>query len=123
VDTNGQRFFEAELHRLKGELLVLQATARGRVGTTPTGSTRVGEVEHMVLSEAAACFRRARAVAGDQQARWLELRAVTNVSRLLQQQDRRDEARQLLEETYRWFPEGLDLRDLQEARALLAELS
>ena len=123
VDTNGQRFFEAELHRLKGELLVLQATGRGSVGTTPTGSARVGEVEHAVLSEAATCFRRARAVACDQQARWLELRAVQNVSRLLQQQDKRDEARQLLGETYRWFPEGLDLRDLQEARALLAELS
>jgi predicted ATPase len=83
----------------------------------------VGEIEPAGLSEAATCFRRARAVAGDQQARWLELRAVTNVSRLLQQQDKRDEARQLLGETYRWFTEGLDLLDLQEARALLAELS
>jgi predicted ATPase len=123
VDSNGQRFFEAELHRLKGELLVLQATGRGSAGTTTTGSARVGEVEPAVLREAETCFRRARAVAGAQQARWLELRAVTNLSRLLQQQDKRDEARQLLGEAYRWFTEGVDLADLQEARALLEELS
>jgi len=123
VDSNGQRFFEAELHRLKGELLVLQATGRGSAGTTATGSARVGEVEPAVLREAETCFRRARAVAGAQQARWLELRAVTNLSRLLQQQDKRDEARQLLGEAYRWFTEGVDLADLQEARALLEELS
>jgi predicted ATPase len=112
VDTTGQRFFSAELYRLKGELLVRQATGR-----------RVGEVEPAVLSAAATCFRQARGVAGEQQARWLELRAVTNLSRVALQQHQRAEARQVLEATARWFTEGEDLVDLQAARALLAEVS
>ena len=62
-------------------------------------------------------------MAGAQQARWLELRAVTNLSRVALQQHQRAEARQVLEATARWFTEGEDLVDLQAARALLAEVS
>jgi hypothetical protein len=53
----------------------------------------------------------------------LELRAVTNLSRVALQQHQRAEARQVLEATARWFTEGEDLVDLQAARALLAEVS
>jgi len=57
------------------------------------------------------------------QAKSLELRAVTGLSRLLTQQGKRGEARRILEETYGWFPEGFDTADLKQAEALLQELS
>jgi predicted ATPase len=58
-----------------------------------------------------------------QQAKALELRAVTSLSRLWQKQDKKEEARQILAEIYGWFTEGFDTKDLQEAKALLEELS
>jgi len=57
------------------------------------------------------------------QAKSLELRAVMSLSRLWQQQGKKDEAHSLLAEIYGWFTEGFDTRDLQEAKALLQELS
>ena len=102
VDDSGEGVFEAELHRLKGELLLLR------------GATE-GEVE--------ACFREAIAVARRQQAKSLELRATTSLSRLLLRQGRSAEARQLLTEIYGWFVEGFDTPDLIEARGLLEALS
>jgi len=54
--------------------------------------------------------------------KFLELRAVTSLSHLWQQQDKKDEARQLLADIYGWFTEGFDTEDLQEAKALLEEL-
>jgi adenylate cyclase len=73
-------------------------------------------------SEAEACFHKAIVLARRQQAKSLELRAVTSLSRLWQQQGKKDEARQLLAEIYGWFTEGFDTKDLQEAKALLEEL-
>jgi predicted ATPase len=58
-----------------------------------------------------------------QQAKALKLRAATSLSRLCQQQGQREEARQLLAAVYSWFTGGLDRADLQEAQALLEELS
>jgi TOMM system kinase/cyclase fusion protein len=101
--TSGVRWWEAELHRLKGELLLQRSSA-------PPG-------------EAESCFHQALAVARAQQAKSLELRAATSLSRLWQQQGKRDEAHQLLAPIYGWFTEGFDTADLQEAKALLETLS
>jgi predicted ATPase len=100
--TSGVRWWEAELHRLRGELLLQGSSA-------PQG-------------EAEFCFHQALAVARDQQAKSLELRATMSLSCLWQQQGKRDEARQLLAPIYGWFTEGFDTADLQEAKALLEEL-
>ena len=74
-------------------------------------------------SEAEACFRHAIDLACDQNAKSLELRAVTSLSRLLHRQGKTDEARQTLAEIYGWFSEGFDTADVKEAKAILEELS
>jgi predicted ATPase len=102
VDKSGERFWEAELYRLKGELLLV---------LSPDNK-----------AEAETCFRQALATTRHQQAKSLELRVAMSLSRLWQHQGKRDEARQLLEEVYGWFTEGFDTADLQEAKALLEEL-
>jgi len=102
---SGERALEAELYRLKGELLVHAE----------------GGVQHAAVT-AEACFHQALAVARRQQAKSFELRAALSLSRLWQQQGKRDAARALLAEVYGWFTEGFDTADLQEARALLNAL-
>jgi predicted ATPase len=84
--------------------------------TVESGKSKVKE------QKAEACFLRAIAVARKQQAKSLELRATINIARLWQQQGKKKQARKLLAETYGWFTEGFDTKDLQEARALLEEL-
>jgi predicted ATPase len=101
-DTTGGRYYEAELHRLHGELLLRQA-----VPDAP---------------QAEACFQQALAVARCQQAKSWELRAAMSLSRLWQCQGKRQEARQLLAPIYGWFTEGFDTADLQDAKALLDAL-
>ncbi len=93
----------AELHRLKGELLLLQ---------NASGAT---EVE--------SCFREAIEIARRQQAKSWELRATMSLARLLAKQGRRDEARAMLAEIYNWFTEGFDTADLKDAKALRDELA
>jgi adenylate cyclase len=100
VDETGERYCEAELHRLMGGLLLSQANE----------------------AEAEASFQRAIQVARRQSAKSWELRATTGLARLLCEQGRTDEARQALGEVYDWFTEGFDTPDLREARALLEEL-
>jgi predicted ATPase len=114
VQRTGEQWYEAELYRLKGTLTLqkLQATST----QSPTPSSRAE-------AEAEACFLKAIEIAQRQQARSLELRATTSLARLWQQQDKREEARQLLAEIYNWFTEGFDTKDLQEAKALLEELA
>jgi predicted ATPase len=107
VDKSGERFYEAELYRLKGTL---------------TLQSKVQDPQSTVEQEAEACFLKAIEIAQRQQAKSLELRAVMSLSRLWQQQGKKAEARQLLAEIYSWFTEGFDTKDLQEAKALLAEL-
>jgi predicted ATPase/class 3 adenylate cyclase len=97
------QWWEAELHRLRGELLLQHTVAQP--------------------GEAEACFQQALAVARRQQAKSLELRAAMSLSRLWQRQGKCTEAHQLLAEVYGWFTEGFDTADLQEARALLELLS
>jgi predicted ATPase len=74
-------------------------------------------------AESEACFQQALDVARHQEAKSLELRAAMSLSRLWQQQGKRQEAYDLLAPIYHWFTEGFDTADLQDARALLAELS
>jgi hypothetical protein len=98
VEGSGERMWEAELLRLRGELK----------------SADQGEAE--------ADFRRAVDVARSQQARSQELRATTSLARPLRDASRRDEARAMLAEIYGWFTEGFDTADLKDAKALLGEL-
>jgi len=108
----GERFYEAELYRLKGELTLQQFKVQGSTLTIRNPQ-----------SEAEACFLKAIEIAQKQQAKSLELRAVTSLARLWQQQGRTAEAHHLLSEIYGWFTEGFDTKDLQEAKALLDKLS
>ena len=105
MDRTGGRWWEAELHRLQGELLLAQAGARQQV------------------PEAETCFQQALDVARRQEAKALELRAAMSLSRLWQQQGKRAEAYELLAPIYGWFTEGFDTADLQEAKALLETLT
>ncbi|MFQ6108718.1 MAG: AAA family ATPase, partial [Candidatus Aminicenantales bacterium] len=97
-----ERYMEAELHRLKGELLLME-----------------GET----ASEVEACFRKAIEVSRRQQAKSLELRAVMSLSRQLMKQGKKEQAKKLLADIYGWFSEGFDTPDLKEAKLLLDELS
>ena len=101
VEKREERYFEAELHRLQGELLLVQPAA---------------------AAEAEACFLRATEIARQQHAKSWELRAVTSLARLWQSQGRPEEARQVLDPVYAWFTEGFGTLDLIEARSLLESL-
>jgi predicted ATPase len=103
LDKNGERFYEAELYRLKGELLLRQA-----VPEEP---------------QAEVYFRQALDVARRQEAKSLELRAAMSLARLWQQQGKCQEAHDLLAPIYGWFTEGFDTADLEEAKALLEALA
>jgi predicted ATPase len=103
VDQSGERWWEAELYRLLGELWLARSTRQ--------------------TAEAETCFHQALDVARSQGAKSWELRAAMSLSRLWQQQGKRDAARELLAEVYGWFTEGFDTADLQDARALLAALA
>ena len=98
-----QHYYEAELHRLRGELLQMLTD---------------GDLEG-----AERCFRKAIDIARGQSAKSWELRATTSIARLLAKQDRREEAHTMLAEIYNWFTEGFDTADLKDAKALLEELS
>ena len=103
VEQYEERWWEAEICRLRGVLLLRQ--------TMPQ------------LEEAEAWLQRALDVARSQEAKSLELRAAMSLSRLWQQQGKQAEARVLLAPVYGWFTEGFDTADIQDAKALLEELS
>jgi class 3 adenylate cyclase/predicted ATPase len=103
VEQHEERYWEAEVCRLRGVLLLRQP------GTPP--------------AEGAAWLHRALDVARHQEAKSLELRAAMSLSRLWQQQSKRTEAYELLAPIYGWFTEGFDTADLQEAKALLEALT
>jgi predicted ATPase len=103
VDKTGVRDLEAEIYRLRGELLLAQASDN--------------------YAEAEACLSRALALARHQHAEAWELRVAMSLSRLWQQQGKQENARQLLAAVYNWFTEGFETADLQEARALLDALA
>jgi predicted ATPase len=101
VERTGERWFEAELNRLKGQLLLRQ------------GHTEAAEE----------LYRKALAIALEQEAKLWELRAATSLAGLRRDQGRHVEARDLLAPVYGWFTEGFDTPDLKEAKALLDELA
>src|SRR6185369_11957937 len=103
VEQQEERWWEAEIHRLRGVLLLRQPGAP--------------------QAEAETCFRQAQDVARRQEAKSLELRATMSLARLWQQQGKRTEAHALLAEIYGWFTEGFDTTDLQDAKALLEALA
>jgi len=96
---SGTHWGDAELHRLRGDLL--------------------GRLPFNDWAEVETCFRTALSVAREQGSRGFELRAALSLARLLSAQGRRGDARDLLSPVYRWFTEGFDTPDLQEAKALL----
>ncbi|MBV8358654.1 MAG: hypothetical protein JO189_12050, partial [Deltaproteobacteria bacterium] len=102
MKSSGSRSFEAEMRRLRGELLLIEGNG------TVAGAVRY--------------FHDAIEVAQHQSAKLWELRATTSLARLLIKQGRRDKARSMLAEIYDWFTEGFDTADLKDAKALLDEL-
>ncbi len=104
VEKTGERLYESELYRLKGELLQCKGSEVGQ------------------QSEVEACFEHALEVSRHQGAKSLELRASMSLARLWQRQGKVQAAQALLSEIYGWFTEGFDTLDLQEAKALLEEL-
>jgi predicted ATPase len=103
IDITEARFYEAELQRLKGQLILQQSP-----DNTP---------------KAESCFQQAISIAQNQSAKSWELRAATSLARLWQQHGKRQEATDLLAPVYGWFTEGFDTADLKEAKALLDALS
>ena len=103
VDRTGERWYESEIYRLKGELLLQQSLDN--------------------QAEAETYFQHALAIAQSQQGKSLELRAATSLARLWQQRGKRQEAHDLLAPVYQWFTEGFDTADLKDAKLLLDELA
>src|SRR5262249_12318058 len=103
AERNDDRFQEAELHRLRGELLLAESPDQA--------------------APAEECFRQALATAVRQQSKAWELRAATSLARLWQRQGRRDEARAALAAVYETFTEGFTTPDLVDAKALLGRLA
>jgi class 3 adenylate cyclase/predicted ATPase len=102
MESFGERWYEPELYRLRGEALLLMRTEK--------------------QAGAEKCFQHALERAGEQGARLIELRTATNLARLWRDHDRNEEARDLLSPIYGWFTEGFNTPDLKEAKALLEEL-
>ena len=129
VEKTGERTYEAELYRLKGELVLqsgmgkspsrLKARSAVRRNSNRIGS---GSVARDIDSEAESYFRRAIQLAVGLQEKSLELRATVSLAGLLVKRGRRDEARTMLTDIYNWFSEGFDTADLKDAKALLDEL-
>jgi predicted ATPase len=103
LDKTGERFYESEIHRLKGSLLLQQSPDNA--------------------AEAESCFQQAISIAQNQSAKSWELRAATSLAKLWQSQGKRQKAYDLLAPVYGWFTEGFDTADLIDAKALLDELA
>jgi class 3 adenylate cyclase len=103
VERGGERIYEGELYRLKGELLLMR--------------DRNNE------AEAEQCLRTAIDIAHRQTSLIFELRATTSLARLLKRQGKSEAARTMLAEIYDWFTEGFEFADLKDAKVLLEELS
>jgi predicted ATPase len=146
---NSEHWWDAELYRLKGTLTLQQESKEQGAGSTRSKEAAVRSEERNAenpnpLSDAEACFLKAIEIAQHQRAKSLELRAIMSLVRLRQHQaeehaprntqhvlhdsyraarHKLNEAHKLLSEVYNWFTEGLDTKDLQEAKALLDEVA
>jgi len=135
TETTFDRFWAAEVYRIKGELTLAQSSVQTNQKSKGKGQKKLSVVslrssvpspQHLTpnpQTEAEACFVKAIEIARQQEAKSLELRAVMSLARLWQRQGKKAEARQRLAEIHGWFTEGFDTVDLREAKALLAELS
>jgi predicted ATPase len=103
VETTKEKWCEAEVHRVAGEIALLS--------------------QEPDTAKAETYFERALTVARQQQAKSWELRAAISLARLWRDQGKRDEARELLAPVFGWFSEGFDTRDLKEAKGLLDDLA
>jgi predicted ATPase len=103
VDKSGGHWYEADIHRLQGECLLVQSSANHTAAET--------------------CFQQAMAIAQHQNAKSFELRAATSLAKLWQQHGKRQEAYDLLAPVYHWFTEGFDTADLKDAKTLLDALA
>jgi len=108
VEKTGERYNDARLLQLKGELVLRGSGV---------------QAELRLQTEAEECFRKSIEIACQQEAKTFELKAVVSLARLWKQQGKKAEARQALAEIYGWFSEGLDTKDLKDAKALLEQLS
>ena len=102
IETTNQRFLESDTHIIAGEIAL--------------------KSPDLDYAKAEPSFEHALAVARQQQAKFWELRAAMSLARLWRDQNKTQQARELLAPVYGWFTEGLDTRDLKEAKALLEEL-
>ena len=121
----GQRWMEAEHHRLAGELTLQKFKARPEPfdSAQDRRRRRVQGSQFKGEDEAEECFQKALDVARQQKAKSWELRAATSLARLWQGQGKKQEACDLLAPVYNWFTEGFDTADLKEAKALLEALT
>jgi hypothetical protein len=125
----GGHFSEAEVHRLTGEVLLIQDAGGDMSRNQPPelslidGHAGKATDQWPRPTKPESWFRQALDIARRQQSKSLELRAAMSLSRLWQQQGKRAEAYELLAPIYSWFTEGFDTADLQEAKALLEGLS
>lgn len=103
AEAQGQHYYDAELHRLRAEILL--------------------DMDGNAVETAEALLGHSLEIARRQEAKTFELRAATSLARLWQRQGKRDAARALLAPLYAWFTEGFATRDLIDAKALLAELA
>jgi predicted ATPase len=119
MNRTGQRLFEPELQRIKGEILIADCGMRNAESGKENPQSEIRNPQ----SEAEECFRHALDCARRQGAKSWELSAALSLSRLWREQGKHDDARTLLAEIYGWFTEGFETRDLRAAKALLDELS
>ena len=133
AERTGERFYEAELYRLKGELILQSTTTQSRVQSQKAQVQESSECSQFNAphsqspaphsqTEAEESFHKALQIARRQLAKSWELRATISLGQLWHQQGKTAEARQLLEDIYGWFTEGFETGDLKEAQALLLAL-
>jgi hypothetical protein len=115
----GEIFYEAELYRLRGELLLRKAAVESDSSFAAASRVRSADRDLTGKAEAEACFRRALEIARRQDARSLELRAALSLARLLRDRGQPAEGCRLLAERFDWFTEGWDTPDLKAARDFL----
>jgi len=129
IHTTAERFWAAEVYRLKGVLTLQSKTSPRQVVSkakaSPDKSVNINAQpltpSTQAEADAEAYFHKAIEIARRQSAKSFELRAVLSLSRLWQRQGKKKKARQMLAEIYSWFTEGFDTKDLQEAKVLLDE--
>jgi predicted ATPase len=117
ADRTGERYYQAELYRLKGELLLMQSTSRvlSRAAAGRKAIERKS-ADHIKVEQ---CFHQSIQIARRQQAKSPELRASTSMARLYRDQGEHEKAHSLLSAIYSTFTEGFGTPDLREAKALL----